>query len=117
MAKTKKEDPAVTMHRERKEVQNVPLTNRFGIVLSQEKTYQADALEELMYFLLNYERHVDPKPTPKKAMKRWAEMAKERYGVDVPTTSYRKFFEAMPDEMIAFYEDPSYPISPLSKMK
>lgn len=107
----------VIMHREWREVQDVPLTNRYGIVISQEYTYQADALEEIMNFLLSRECFVDPEPTPEKAMRRWAAMAKEEFGVDVPTTSYREFFEAMPDEMIAFYEDPSYPISPHSKME
>ncbi len=107
----------VMMHREYKEEQDVPLSNRYGVVLSQEQTYQSDALEDIMYFLLNYERHVDPEPTPEKAMKRWAEMARESYGVEVVTSSFRSFFETMPDEMIAFYEDPEYSISPVSEMK
>lgn len=107
----------VYMTRKYREVPKVSLTNRYGIVLSEEQTYQSDALEDLMGFLLSWERYQDPNPTPAKAMKRWAKMAKQGHGVDVDTSSYRHFFETVPDEMLAFYENTSYPISPNSKME
>ncbi len=107
----------VMMHREYREVLDTPFTNRYGIVLSQENTFQSDALEGLMEFVVHWERFADPKPSPEKAIKRWAAMAKKRYGVDVDISSYRRFFETMPQVMMAFYEDPSYPISQDSKLE
>lgn len=107
--------PTVFMHREYKEM-SAPLTNRYGVVVDGEWTYQSDALEGIMDFIINLERFIDPEPTLEKTMRRWAKLAEEHYGVCVPTTSVREFLEAMPKECIAFYEDPSYPISPHSKL-
>lgn len=105
----------VYMEREGRDPELAPLNARYGVVIGRDSTYACDAIEGIMAFVRRAFHYVKIDGNNEEAMHYFAGIARESYGVDVDTSTYRTFLETMPDDLIAFYEDDSYPISPESK--